>query len=431
MVLPGGFYTPGVDFVLSDNDIQHTVDLGSINIPDAAAFGWQTMTVPIPASAGPLISNMNAMLFYKLASRGGPIVSTNATGKFWVDNLVLVAAPQPSTNPVVSILPGAPVQGLNVWNLTTNNSYFDRNDVCTISTNGLSWAGSTTNPNPFQVIYSFTLAGFPANAPASTAWMMLVPNATAVDGGSANVDWNEATCLVMDINSTTNNAANISLWYKTNQPNTENAPNVVQVGFDGTNNTYGKDTNGNNIPAPAPASCPNILGIYSLVFTNANDGYVAGPDHVHHPFSMGTDGSAWFAENSSSNVPFLVYLGGQANTAAGMNQPFGFSDMIIRGVPNGFSEYFINESAMVNVTNGTSTDPSGVFLVPSRSLFWLSWAPPTAGFVLENAAGLSGPWQDTIHNPQIAGYGEMLQLVDQSDLLAPTNAQYFQLVLTP
>ncbi|MGP8198597.1 MAG: hypothetical protein ACLQU4_03740 [Limisphaerales bacterium] len=415
MVLGGyGNYTPGIDLTLTGCDLSPKVDLGSVNIPTNAAFGWQTMTVPIPANLGASITSISGIMMQKYASQAGSIISSNATGMFWVDNIVLIGTPPPP--PTLTLLNTPPVPGLNVWNLTEGEGYLDHNEVVTIASSGLSWVGSNTSPNTnFPVAYSFTLTGFPANSTYADAFMFLVPNAT----GPVNApDWTEATCMAYYVQSTPT-GAQISLYYKTNQPN---SPLMIYAGFDGTNNTAGTNA------APAAAAVPMLYGTYSLVFTDANDGYVSGPDNVHHSFSLGTDGTTWFEENTAAAEPFLVYLGGEANDSNAMNQAVVYSSFAISGVSNGFSENFLTETATVNVTNDPTTDPASVFIVPTTAAYWVSWTPPTTGFVLENAANLAGPWQTTTYNPQIAAYGEMLQLVDSSDLVAPTNAQFFQLV---
>ena len=419
MVLGGlGYYTPGVDLTLAGCDLSPKVDLGSVNIPTNAAFGWQTMTVPIPTNLGGSITSISGIMMQKNASQAGSIISSNATGKFWVDNLVLVSA-TPTPGPRLTLLTTPPVAGLNVWNMTENNSYYDRNDVVTTASSGLSWAGFKTSPNTnFPVAYSFTLTGFPANNINAEACMILVPNATGLDNLP---DFIESTCMIYEVQSTPT-GAQVSLSYKTNSPYTYNSSAVmINCGFDGAANTG---------PGAAPSCVPvsPLFGNYSLVFASANTGYVSGPDNVQHSFSPGADSATWFEENAAANQPFLVYLGGQANNSNAIDQAVVYSSFTINGVPNGFSENFLTETDTVNVSNGPATDPAGIFIVPTTAAYWVSWTPPTQGFVLENAANLAGPWQTAIHYPQIAGYGEMLQLVDGNDLIAPTNTQFFQLV---
>ncbi len=413
-----GGYIQGVQISAACNGNDTEVELGEPNIPLTAAYGWQTVWIPFGAGQS-TATKVSALIFAKFAANAGPCCSTNAWGAFWIDNIVLVGK-TPTPNPTLTLSATPPVPGLNVWNLTENTSYYDRNDVVTTANNGLSWAGSITSPNTnFPVAYSFTLTGFPANSAYAEAFMLLVPNAAGIDSAP---DWTEATCMIYEVQSTPS-GANISLSYKTNYPSMEYSPVMVYVGFDGTSNTAGT-----NAP-PAPAAVPMLYGTYSLVFTDANDGYVSGPDGVPHTFGIGTDGATWFKENSTANEPFLVYLGDQANDAGGMNQAVVYDSFSVSGVPSAFSENFLTETATVNVNNGWTTDPAGVFLVPTTAACWVSWTtPPATGFVLENAANLAGPWQDTTCNPQIAAYGEMMQLVDNSDLVAPANVQYFRLV---
>ena len=412
MVQPGFYFTPGIDFELVGNG-NTDIDFGNVNIPENAASGWQTMTIPIPSAIRPALTNINAITFSKLAARTGPPVSSNATGRFWIDNIVLIAPEEPPPpTPTFSILANAPVPGLNVWNLTEDDGYYDRNEVVAIATNQLSFAGSSNNPYPvcYPSTYSFNLAGFPTGANnylSCEAYMFLIPNAANCDQAP---DWNEANDIVFEVQSiATGSQATVS--YKTNSPYSIAANNLA---FNGTTNSA--------------VQSAKIYGNYSLVFTSSNAGYVQVPDGTTGSFTLPAGVSSCFQENTSGNYPFLVYWGGQANGPNALNQAVAFSGVSITGVPNGFTENFVGETNVVNVTNGETFDPAGVFIVPTTAVYWVSWPSPSPGFVLENAANMSGPWQNTTCNPQMAGYGEVLQLVDQSDLLAPTNTQFFRLV---
>jgi hypothetical protein len=415
-----GNYLNGIDLLLITDGNNTDVDLGSQLIPAAAASGWVTMNVPIPAADDSQITQANGILWKKWTGASTSLMTTNCCGKFWVDNVVFTGNAAPPPLPTISFGP-TPVQGLNVWNFSEGNSYYDRNEVVVNASSGLSWAGSTATPNTtFPVSYSFNMVAFPNNANCE-AYMFLVPNATALENGP---DWNEATCMIFEVQS---NAAGgtIQLTYKTNNPNTENQPIMVGVGFDGSNNITPVPAGSNN---PTTIVSP-LLGTYGLVFTGTDTGYVYGPDSVHHAFSLNAgDGAMWFAENGTAADQFLVFLGGQANAAGAINQEVAYASFTISGVPSAFSENFVSEPNFVNVTNSIAPHVASVFLMPTNAAYWIDWTSPASGYVLQNSAHATTGYQATVGQPAIAAYGAFQQLVLTSDLIAPTKTQFFDLI---
>jgi hypothetical protein len=418
-----GQWIAGVDLLIVDNPPwppQTMTDLGSFLIPLNAGAGWQTVTIPIPISDSGAITSANGLIFkkwsgYSWAVAQAPPPTPYVSGNFWVDNIVLVGS-TPAPNPTM-LTPSQPTAGLNVWNWTEANTFYDRNEVMANSTSQLGFAGGDTFSTSGNVTYSFGLAGFPQNDPLGPeAYMFLVPNAINKDTAP---DWNETNCMTLEVQSTANGSQAV-LLYKTNLPGAEpGAPPYgygtgVTVTFNGTTNT--------SVPST------KLLGTYSLVFTDANDGYVQVPDGTTGTFSLGSVGSTYFKEVSSTAYPFMVYWGGQANNAGGMNGAVVFSNMSVTGVPNGFTENFLTESVTSMVTNGPTYDAASVFIVPTTALWWVDWTEPATGFVLENAPTIKGPWSNTTTYAPLSGYGEVYQLVAPGDLTSPTKAQYFRVV---
>jgi hypothetical protein len=394
------------------------VDLpGTTNeyLPLNANTGWRTMTIPIPTTLAGQITAMNGILLHKWVDAAWGVQAV-ATGHFWLDNIVLVGGSVPPP-PTVSMGP-TPVPGLNCFNLTENNSVYDRNEVMVTSTSGLSWVGPTnTQPGwtpTYPVTYSYDLVGFPGAPAAPTlgtyVYIFLVPGYSF---RAEAVDWNATNLLAFDIQATTNGST-VYMNYKTNEPG-QNPPAQNSVTFNGTTNTSITST--------------KLLGNYSLVFTDANDGYVQAADGTTGTFTLPAGVSAFFTEDTTTAEPFLVYFGTQANNQAAMNQSAAYSSITVSGVPGAFSENFVGEANPQNVTNYPSHYPPGVFIVPTAAKYWIDWTTPNAGFVLENAPTLNGPWQATsTYFPPLSGYGVSMQKVASGDLVSPTKDQYFRVV---
>jgi hypothetical protein len=392
-------YINGIDLLIeSSTNPNNDPDLGSQNIPKNAAFGWQTMSYPIPLADSGGITASEGVVFKKWASPNATNIASTATGAYWIDNLVLIGNTNPIPNPTLAA-PVKPIPGLNIFNATEGNSFYDRNEVVADTTSGLSWIG---NPG---ATYSFNMTGFPTAGTndlyGSEAYMFLVPNAAAEDNAP---DYNEPACMVLEVQSTPTGAQTY-LSYKVNSPNGEPATPVI------TNQST------------------KLFGTYSLTFTGDETGYLTGPDGGTTNFTLnGSDGTN-FAETGSAAYNFLFYIGGQANNSYGMSQAVVYNSASITGVSSPVSETFAGETALVNFTNAPTHDLSSVVLVPNNAAYWIDWSLPASGFALENTASLTSPhWNSTFANGLVGLYGTNAQLVLTSDLQTPSTDNYFQLI---
>ena len=334
-----GFMT-GLDIKICANGYTMVPDLGSVMIPENAAYGWQTVTVPLPP---PLVENLtdgNGIIFGKWIGPGFSSCSTSCSWAFWLDNIVLLkdccSTPPPTLSPPIAAIPG-----LNIFNLTEHNAFYDRNEVSATTTSGLTWVG---HPG---ASYSMNLTGFPKNAAnGPQAYMFLVPNSAAQDNAP---DWYQPSCMTLEVESTPA-GAQASLLYKVNSP------------FAPITNFVNMATGGAISPA---VQSSQLLGNYSITFTGNDAGYVTVPDGTTGAFTLnGADGETYFSESGAAPFPFLIYIGGMAIDAAGMDQPVVYGSFAATGVPSGFSETFTGETALsanwINaVTSDTSSDRHG------------------------------------------------------------------------
>ncbi|MGP8198117.1 MAG: hypothetical protein ACLQU4_01280 [Limisphaerales bacterium] len=423
--------TPGLEIDLDSGSGGGMTYLGNFNIPDSCSNGWVQVTVPYsPAVGGPGVG----ISFQKWLSANWAITGT-VTFHFWIDNVYVL--PAPSGPPTMAGMTPA-IPGEAIYNATEGNSYYDRNEIVTTTTSGLSWANPSST---FPVSYSYDMEGFPNGTNASgESYMLLVPNAPAVSGGP---DWSYTTIFYFQVNSATTGggaarggAATVS--YKTSQYNVEPNLHPILGGFTG----------------PSAAACTtnsiasaNLYGNYTLTFTGLDAGTITTPDGTQGTFALpaGT-GATYFAEgvtesqgttNQANTVPFAIYLGGQANQAPAMNQAFVYASFTATGVSGAATttENFVTDAnqptpALVNWTNGVSTQPASDVLVPSAALYLVSWDLPANGYSLVNGTSLASPnWKDALTYSSFPLYQERGQYVGAADMQSsPTGVEYFALV---
>ena len=200
--------------------------LANADVPDAAASGWVTVTIPINPTLSGLNPASGIMLKKWIQANWGLTLGTAAY--FWIDNIWFEGSPAPPPQPTITSLT-TPTPGLNLVFNTTG--IYDRHEVALVSSNGLSWVGVATAGNP--VTYSFTISGFPNNpaTPWSTAaYLMMSPNPAYLDGA---LDWNETNCIQLWLQQGPTTAS-MSCSYKTNLPGAGIGTTAGSVGYTGT-----------------------------------------------------------------------------------------------------------------------------------------------------------------------------------------------------
>ena len=85
-----GEWVPGMDLTICVPPNTPDIDFGSFNIPTNANTGWRTVTVPIPSSVASSITAANGIILKKWSGYSW-VVQAYASGKFWLDNVVLLA----------------------------------------------------------------------------------------------------------------------------------------------------------------------------------------------------------------------------------------------------------------------------------------------------------------------------------------------------
>ena len=375
--------------------------LGATNIPYAASNGWVTITFPISPTISPS-AGFCGIVLHKWINNENTMVGS-PTAFFWIANVQLLGTAAPPPPPIVKA-PIKTTSGLNVFASTAGNSYYDRQEVALVSSNNLSWVGHATPGTP--VTYSFTINGFPQD-PATQygceAYLMMSPNPAAYDNA---LDWNETNCVVASLQQG-NGSTIMNFTFKTNEP--------------------GGASGYQNIGTVTNTGAASAMGTWTIKFTSDNGGTLTAPNGNTGPFTFPGASAQTFAE--SSNPGFYVYLGMQANNAASMNQAVCYSQFSVSGVSSAVSDNFVADSTLnTNLWyNFMATGKTGVFVMPPGAEYWLKWNLPAAGYQLQTASTLFGPWTVLNHDLLIAGAGQNYQLVTTNDVPAGTPATFFEL----
>jgi hypothetical protein len=412
---------PGLDINVCGSYNQMAPAIASTNIPAAAAGGWTHVSIPVnPAQAH--LGAVNGIVIHKWVNQQWGIANSVA-GRFWIDNLVFMGNAAPPPPPTVSAPTEKAQPGLNIW-LASANSAYDRQEVCSLVTNGLSWVGHATTGNP--VTYSFTITGYP-NSQNCQLFFLLSPNPAYMDNA---LDWNETNCVYLKMQGGLTNAT-MSFQYKINETGGQDmyGGGGIYTAAPGSGNPE------SGFLATVSPATGGVLGTWKVKFTSDTAVELIAPDNTTTNFTFPAYNAAKFAENPASGRPGVyVYLGGQMNTPEdAANQAFVFSDFSITGTPGAFSENFLTDTVLDTTNKWTKpgSAPVGTFIVPAADAggLWLTWTLPAGGYDLQKSSTLNGgslAWTSPTSTP-IGMVGVVKQLVVPSELPAGDFA-FFRLL---
>ncbi|MFZ0829456.1 MAG: hypothetical protein WAO02_18755 [Verrucomicrobiia bacterium] len=409
-------------------------------VPNTASNGWVQLNYQL-LNTIPQINQVVGLDYYdnKPAPWSGDVA-------FWIDDVEI----QPSSvttlpAPIVSPLAKTD-KGLQV-SYSTEGSIYDRQSAYFITNTGTSWFGVASGGNP--VDYKFTINSFPT-APATygaEAWLFLSPNPAAVDNAP---DWNEANMVIAFIQLGTNGAT-LNFQYKVNEDHQQymysgGGPDTrIEAGI--TNHYYYSGAVGSQPAGPiivpigpnennvtnesgnlGSVTNPTALGTWTIRFTSNTNVTLIAPGGNTTNLVI-TPYYAQFLDPASLGM--RVYLGGQANSAAAVNQKVVYSDFSISGSAAPISQNFLAQSILD--TNYWSTaaasGSAGVLVVPASAKYWVTWTVPAGGFSLETGNSLLnlGAWTSPAIYPVIPFFGFNEQLVDSTELPAGGTA-FFNLI---
>jgi hypothetical protein len=337
------------------------------NLSAANIGKWTHYSFPIPSGAA------NGIVLHP----GGNNLSGTFT--YYLDNVTLWS---PATPPAIKSMVKASGAGGVQVTMYDNSSQYEREGITTPSGYGpYSWAVQGSYP----VSYSFTITNFPAAATHAglEAHMYLVngdtdgtqPTWNSTYGG---MDWNVPDILKFTVENDAAGGAIARIDWKTNLPGANPLTNAIYH--------------------PVYAQGSNVVGTWTLTFTDATHGSVTGPGLVATNFTMP-------AEAVTSNFsPVTDYLhfgifkndganNGRNNQASGT---FGAVEVSVGGNPV-LTDTFPGPGLTANYSWRKSTSSGGgtaVQWTPPGIAYWLSWGLPDDGFEAYVTGAVKGPWVD-------------------------------------
>jgi hypothetical protein len=387
------------------------------NIPAAAASGWAHIRIPINPAQGN-IDGVSGIVFHKWINQQWGIQNP-ATARFWIDNVMLEGTAGPPPPPTVSLTKANPGLNLFAGSSSDPNNRYNLRTVQAGSGANYSWVGNGSTP----VSYSFTVSGYPAaDHPYFMVNQYFVPapydrvaETNGPVGLESSPDWNEATCIFMDLENFNDGSGDWRFRYKTNSP----PPNG--------NGTYYSDVLA-ELRDPA-----GLLGTWTITFSNNTDVTMTSPTGLKTNFTFSADKVAMFADNAGAALPMYHYIGARANGAANYGQNATLSRVQITGSPTTLDDNFLTDSSLdTSLWQMATASTASIQLLPESNnpVYWVNWTLPDNGFVLQSATDLtSGNWNDTGASPLTLAPGKKV-LINISDL-PDANQGYWRLIKRP
>jgi hypothetical protein len=380
-----------------------TFDPNSPIILASATNGWVHLSQTIDQTGSGLdaVAGVN----FKYTSYSG--YPTNPI-TFWIDNLDVHLSPSKPAPPKLSTSITKPVPGLNLFSAGSNGDQYQRTNLKLQNTSGNGWLNAAG-----PVTYSTTITNFPDGAAyAGYQAHIFITTGTPPNTETAP-DYAEANLIFLDIHENADRSAYAAFRYKTNQPN-------------GNSMVYGSGTLG-------VAGSSNILGKWSLTFSQNTKVTVTSPDGSTLQTNIPSDAAALFAD------PLNVYFGAQPNSPANFGQSVVLSAVSISGNTTPVSDNFLADNGQLDTNNTWSIvagDPTTVQLFqPDPGAIWIKWSLPDSGFGLQTTTNLAGPnaWV-TLTGPD-ASVGPLLSFSSAgsrmvylpSSVLGSTNVGFFRL----
>ncbi len=419
----GYYYDLDFDLKLDPNSAKTTNgDFGSIEagavLDEPAPVNWTHAAVwssahyttngwaHIHAYIDPTIDGIDAIagfyLYWPWQTDGTGMGALQGLQTFWVDNIEFTAdTNKPVGPPTLTLAPDHVAGGLNLS--SGGVTKYDRNSIMTMGNN--SWVSS-----PTPVTYSFTIASYPGtNYPGYQTHIFLASNP-----GTENApDWNEPSCVFLQLQNYANGTAQAIFRYKVNEPN---GNSMYWNSQDVNANGYGKGTLGS-------VTCTNgPLGTWSMTFDNDTNITLTAPDGETSQFAFPDEGTVLtYFEDS-----VVAWFGAMPNSDGNVGQTVIISHIKITGTANPIDENFSSPELNTNVWTISAVKPADVFVTPSDIAYALNWTLPDANYQLQAAASLDGPWTNANFGAETRA-GAIRQVLIPQHLLPSATSSFFRL----
>ena len=233
--------------------------------------------------------------------------------------------------------------------------------------------------------------------------------------------------------------------YKVNEPN----GNGMANGAAPYTNAPGSNMPGLESGALTTLNSSLVQGLWTIKFTSDSNFSLTAPDGSTTNVVFPAYNAQYFREGYvAAPKAFSVYLGGQANNLASLGADVCYSWFAITnsalagGSINYLYDNFLNDTTLnISVPHGGFTGhggpavwstaeaaaPAGVFIMPTDAAYWITWSAPAAGYNLQTASALTGPWTTDTTGFLLNGYGQISELVTTNYIPAGPDA-FFRLV---
>jgi len=394
--------------------------------------GWGTIYLPtftIPLSATnwthvdravvPSLANIDKVVgyFFKMWSNGA---HTNSL-VFNIDNVML-------TKPTVEVEIPPPTLGLRKAGssgveitMDNNSSQWQRDAISTPAGGGpYMW----TSQGSYPVTYSLTITNFPdiASHDNFEAHMYLVngDTSTAGDQTSGSPDWGVPDIFIFRVEN------NINTVLTTNDT-------TITTNF--TYDAYAQIQWKTNHPAanatniPATANGPSVVGTWTVTFLDSTTGTLSGPGITPTNFTIPEDVVLNNFSPATSFLQFGIFKNDGANDGHNNQASGTFSHVKFTGTAAPFEDNF-NGPALDSNYAWRKTSATAVQHIAPGTAWWLDWTLPDAGFTLQSAAAVTGPWGNAgITNSFTSGGKRHASVLGSA--LPGANANFFRLLKRP
>jgi hypothetical protein len=279
---------------------------------------------------------------------------------------------------------------------------YQRQSIYTVNNTGYSWVD-----NGKPVTYSLTVTNYPSGAYSGFQTHIFLVPGSSLPTYETSPDWNEPNVIFLQIVNNADGTANATFRYKTNQAN-------------GNSMLFNDNSTNGPVGALASLDAPTPIGTWSMTLNNTNV-TLSVPGGASTNFAMPAGAVALFAD------PMYAYFGAQPNSSNNIGQSITLSRVQISGVAAPIDDHFTGVPSDPADTNSppvldsatwqlAAQDPAGVVLVPSGSIYWLSWTLPDKGFTPQASPDLApGSWT----NP---GLTNLLQIGTSRAVLIPASS---------
>jgi hypothetical protein len=285
--------------------------------------------------------------------------------RYYLDNIKLY---KPDLPPTVAIQK-AGQSGVQIT-FPPGSDQWTRDAIASPVDTGVMWSGSS------PVTYSFTIADFPPLVNEGFEAHLFIVNGDTVSTGDqtyGGVDWNAADLVRMMVHSTTNGDYLAMFSWKTNRPGNNPIEDVIH--------------------RPAYLTNTQILGTWSLTFTDNTNITMSGPGGISTNFTIPEEAVL----NSFNPVTSFLQFGFHKNDNENNGHNDGRSGTFSRVQKTGGAFVFddtFNGQTLTNNYAWRKTSQSNVQHIPPGTGWFFNWTLPADAFTPQSAPTITGPWGD-------------------------------------